>query len=229
MKKEIIIQRIINRINAKTYLEIGVQRGKNFFQISADHKIAVDPAFIFGIKRRILNVPQFFKHSFFEETSDLFFRHHAEKAFGGKSIDVAFIDGLHTYKQSLIDFENCMKYLSAEGIIIFHDCNPTSESAAASVNSPKEMLERYPDAKVEWLGDVWKTIVHLRSIYQNLEVFVLDCDYGVGIVRKGKPENTLRFTENQIAKLSYADLNSHRVELLNLKNPDYLSEFLNRI
>lgn len=32
-----------------------------------------------------------------------------------------------------------------------------------------------------WSGDVWKSIVHLRSIRPDLRVAVLDCDSGVGI------------------------------------------------
>ena len=43
MTKETIIQEIINRKKAKTYLEIGTGNGDHFLKIRARRKIAVDP------------------------------------------------------------------------------------------------------------------------------------------------------------------------------------------
>jgi hypothetical protein len=52
------------------------------------------------------------------------------------------------------------------------------------------------------MGDVWKTIVHLRSHRRDLDVAVLDCDFGVGIVRKNVPESRLQYTRAQIDALT---------------------------
>ena len=60
----------------------------------------------------------------------------------------------------------------------------------------------------------------------DLRVAVLDCDLGVGIVRKGLPESRLPYSEEQIEALDYADLAADRERLLNLKSPGYLDEFL---
>jgi SAM-dependent methyltransferase len=40
-----VVQRVINALSAKRYLEIGVEQGINFFQIEADAKFAIDPEF----------------------------------------------------------------------------------------------------------------------------------------------------------------------------------------
>jgi hypothetical protein len=77
-----------------------------------------------------------------------------------------------------------------------------------------------------WSGDVWKSIVYLRSLRHDLRVAVLKCDTGVGIVRKGTPESRLAYTPAQIEALSYSDLAADRKRLLNLKPPRYLNEFL---
>ena len=67
----------------------------------------------------------------FRKTSDDFFSLDAHKVFKENKIDVAFIDGLHTYEQSLRDAVNCLKYLNKGGLHYIHDCNPQSEEASS--------------------------------------------------------------------------------------------------
>jgi len=226
MKKEEIIQRVVNKIKAKLYLEIGVQRGKNFYKIIAPEKIAIDPKFMIGYRRRLLGMRTFFTSTFFEMTSDQFFQTKADQVLNAKSIDVAFIDGLHTYEQSLMDFNNCLKYLSPNGVIFFHDCNPASLEAAEPASSPQEMMEKFSKKNSEWNGDVWKTIVHIRSVHPTLNVFVLDCDFGVGVASYGKPEEVLGFSPDEIKQMNYDYFNKNRAKLLNLKDPQYINDFL---
>ena len=230
MNRADIIQRIIERIDAKTYLEIGVQRGKNFYKINARSKYAVDPEFKIGLKRKFNHLTQIFSNHFYEKTSDDFFSTDARSIFQTKKLDVCLIDGLHTYMQSLKDFENALKYLSPRGVILFHDCNPASkESADPDVTSPEEMKEKYPGKKAEWNGDVYKTIVHIRSFYPEYETVVLDCDYGVGVVWKQKPERKLTYSLDEIKKMTYSDLEKNRTALLNLKEPEYLNEIIRKL
>jgi hypothetical protein len=207
-------------------LEIGVQRGKNFFKIMADRKTAVDPNFMIGIKRRVLNLKAWLTSDFNQMTSTDFFKNSASKKLSNKKIDVAFIDGLHTYEQTLEDFLNCCQYLSEGGLILFHDCNPTSFEAAAPLHSPTEKMQKFPGKNAEWNGDVWKTFVHIRSLMPEWQAFVLDCDYGVGIAVKRKNENPLSYTQAQIVKMDYADLEKNRELFLGLKPSSYLNEFL---
>jgi hypothetical protein len=55
---------------------------------------------------------------------------------------------------------------------------------------------------------------------------VLNCDRGIGVIRKGLPESRLSYSPTQIEALNYADLVADRERLLNLKPPAYLGEFL---
>jgi len=228
MQRDTIIQRVINKMGATVYLEIGVQRGKNFYAIKAPKKIAVDPHFMIGIMRQVKNPLSFFNSSFFEMTSDQFFNAHAVRALNRNKIDVAFIDGLHTYAQSLKDFLNCALHLSSNGVILFHDCNPLSEAAAASVNSPGEMKEKFLNAGPAWNGDVWKTILHIRTL-PDWQVFVLDCDNGVGIAIKKPNQNRLNYDIAQINAMDYHHFEENREEILGLKPPAYLDGFLSAL
>jgi len=142
---------------------------------------------------------------------------------------VIFVDGLHTYEQSLRDVINGLAHLQRGGVILMHDCNPPTEAAAYpadSIDHAKTELQEYEGL---WNGDVWKAIVHMRSLHPDLEVFVLDCDHGIGVVRRGKPHDTLSYSADQIKRLSYKDLELNRTRFLNLKPPGFLDGFIQRI
>jgi hypothetical protein len=223
-------QALDGRVN-RVYLEIGVSHGFAFRRITADHKIAVDPAFTLSARCRRLADAKARATDYFETTSNAFFAN--ETAFLEQhGIDVALIDGLHTDRQVVRDVENTLRYLRDDGVIFLHDCNPANASIAFPATS-------YADFRAQnrlrnlllltvpaWSGDVWKAIVHLRSTCHDLRVAVLKCDSGVGIIRKGFPESRLSYSAAQIEALNYADLAADRDRLLNLKPPAYLGEFL---
>ena len=225
-----IIQRLINAKKAKNYLEIGVRKGACFLRIKASHKIAIDPSFKISIGRKLrylIKNPWNVNNSYFEKTSDDFFRDEGQTLANARP-DIVFIDGLHTYHQSLQDVLNSLAVLKEGGIILMHDCNPVTEAAAFAADS-LEAIKQLDNYQGVWNGDVWKTIVHLRSLHKDLEVFVLNCDHGVGVVRKGIPTDTLDFRENEIQQLTYQDLERDRNRFLNLKSPEYFEEFVMRV
>ena len=209
------------------YLEIGVSRGQAFQKISADVKLAVDPAFNLSERTRELANAKGRITRYFETTSDAFFQNETA-LLEQHPVDVALIDGLHTYEQVVRDVENAVRYLRDDGVIFLHDCNPPFELAGRRAESwDAFMTQQKGPLKIGiWNGDVWKAIVQLRSTRPDLLVGVLKCDQGVGFVRKGSPESTLAYSVEQIEALTYADLKADRKRLLNLKSPRYLGEFL---
>jgi hypothetical protein len=176
-----------------------------FLVIDAGLKIGVDPIAPSGEVAAALG-PDI---RYYQTASDDFFAEQAENL-DAPGLDFAFIDGLHTYDQSLRDVENCLRYLNQPGLIVMHDCNPATFGLTQTGCS----------------GDVWKTIVHLRSTRRDLGVFVLNFDYGLGFVYYGAPENGLAFTPEAIAQMTFADLDQQRESLLNLKPAGYFNEFL---
>jgi len=221
-----VLQQALDGRVKPVYLEIGVQRGLAFRLISADEKIAVDPAFRLSARSRRRADAKARATHYFETTSDDFFAR--ETAFlEQRGIDVALVDGLHTYEQALRDVENTLRYLRDDGVVVLHDCNPAKRWIACSAAERADFLAQHHWRRTPWSGDVWKAIVHLRSTRHDLRIAVLKCDFGVGIVRKGSPESRLSYSPAQIEALNYADLAADRDRLLNLKRPAYLSEFLN--
>lgn len=223
-----VIQRTINANRAIHYLEIGVNNGVNFLKIRAPRKVGVDPKFCATPQRKVswyLRNPSNWFSRWIEKTSDDYFEIEGAHA----PIDVAFVDGLHTYKQSLKDTLNALDRLQEGGVIILHDCNPPNQYAATPALSLEDAGTKIPPGSTEaWCGDVWKTIIFLRSFHPDLRVFVLDCDFGLGVVMKGANEGLLSYTREQIDALTYSDLEKDKKRLLNLKPATYLSEFLKR-
>ena len=234
MDRTHVIQRIIDKKQAKKYLEIGVSDGENFFKIKAEKKVAVDPHFTFYLY--LGRIADFFKSLFINNgkrsivdyhgtTSDSYFTTLNNSS--NQDFDVVFIDGLHTHSQSLKDVLNSLVRLRENGVIIMHDCLPPHSAASLPVH-PKSRSEalNIPGWDGQWCGDVWKTICYLRSNRDDLNVFVLDCDYGLGVITRGIPVNSLNLTDSELSKLSYEDLIQNKKNLLNLQDESYLLEFL---
>lgn len=228
MDRIILAQKILELISGENYLEIGVSTGSSFIPIQAKRKWGVDPAYYLTWKRRLkyrvwssLGLKE---ERLFRMTSDDFFARN-QKMLSVYGVDVCLVDGLHTYDQALRDVLNTLTYLKPSGVILLHDCNPITELMARPANRIEDLFD-VPDWDGSWSGDVWKAIAHLRALRRDLEVFVFDCDTGIGVVRRGAPECSLGYTEDDIRKMDYTVLSGSRHELLGLKSGEYVSDFL---
>jgi Methyltransferase domain len=230
MDRIALAQAIIDTISGETYLEIGVNTGTSFIPIKVHRKWGVDPEYHLTRRRRmkyrVWSLLGKKEERLFRVTSDEFFvqRH---KMLNLHGVDVCLVDGLHTYEQALRDVLNTLRYLKPNGVVLLHDCNPSSELMARPASRIEDLMsQEVPGWDGSWSGDVWKTIVHLRALHNDLEVFVLDCDTGIGVVRKGRPESLLPYTESDIRSMDYAVLSRHRRELLGLRPSECITEFL---
>jgi hypothetical protein len=156
MTRTEIINGLITKHGYEDYLEIGVntpsQPGYNWEGVKAISKWGVDP-----------NVDTTFKM-----TSDEFFEKMTQHYY-----DIVFVDGLHIFEQAYRDIINSLKWLSPNGTIVVHDCNPVTEIT--------QRRERASDA---WHGDVWKAIVKLRMEEIGLTIHTVDTDEGCAIIRR---------------------------------------------
>ncbi|MCB0798790.1 MAG: class I SAM-dependent methyltransferase [Chitinophagales bacterium] len=225
-----VINRISAQIHAGTYLEIGVNSGMIINNVPVERKIGVDPMLNRTLRyKRAIGIRKF---RYYKATSDDFFAYSAEKAFENSGVDIAFIDGLHEYEQVVRDIQGTLQYLRPGGVILVHDCNPTNYALAyPSKNSIHEIEELaakglLPGWNGFWNGDVWKAIVHMRIISDDLDIFTLDLDWGIGVICK-RP--TTRYTGLTVEELQLADyslLETNRQALLNLQPPVYLDRFI---
>lgn len=202
-----IVQAELDRFRRPRYLEIGINVGTLFLHVRASRKVGVDPAPRIPRWRRLLHPRTVATGRIVKRTSDQFFAELGE----ADRFEVVFVDGLHTFEQSLRDVEAALEHLVPAGVVLVHDCNPTSADLAAP--TPR------PGAGDGWCGDVWKTIVHLRATRRDLQVHVLDTDFGIGVIRRG-PSSAPDVTPGPAGVLTYEDLHARRSELLGLRAVD---------
>tara|TARA_A100001015_G_C15024346_1_gene729642 strand:+ start:714 stop:1418 length:705 start_codon:yes stop_codon:yes gene_type:complete len=108
-------------------------------------------------------------------TSDHFF------SINKDNFDIVFIDGLHEYSQVMKDIKNSLRFLNKEGIILLHDCLPRTiwNQITPRLNS-------------DWNGDVWKSIVHCRTL-ENIDTYTFIADRGIGLIFPRKNNNLVKF------------------------------------
>ena len=185
---------LIKKYKLVNYLEIGVNDGLCIRQIEAEHKDGVDPypgSEVGGAIVPEINYPI---------TSDSFF-----ELLKGHDIkyDMIFIDGLHHSEQVDKDIQNALNHITDDGFIILHDCNPLDY-----------YMQLVPRETGLWNGDVWKSVAKLRCTDPSLEIYVVDTDWGVGVVRKGHQDLYTKASLGTCLTWPYFDDN--RKELINL-------------
>jgi hypothetical protein len=121
------------------------------------------------------------------DTSDNFFKINKDK------YDIIFIDGLHHYDQVSRDIKNSLEILNQNGFILIHDCLPRSIAHQA--------IPRY---RGSWNGDVWKSIVEMRTL-DNIETYTCQIDFGVGVIRNINNSDVLKINLNDFNKLKFKD------------------------
>ena len=224
VSRRFLIQAVTDRIGGHTYVEIGVHRGHVFTSMTAPRKIGVD------IKPPVDHIHRMLNRNvqYYTMPSDDFFARHAN-LFDAHPIDVAFVDGLHHYRQALRDIEHCVEHLGSGGVIIFHDCNPRLEiNTVLDTVRRRAMQQGLPRGHPgrNWNGDVWKAVVHLRAMRRDLRVFVVDADHGLGVANRGKPDSVLAYDETDIDQMTWQDLDRDRERLLNLVPANAVGEFV---
>ena len=176
-----VLNTLVEKFNYQSYLEVGQGRK--------------------GLNFRWINCPTKIGvdpnkkfNAAFQMTSDEFFDQNTD------SFDLIFIDGLHHADQVERDILNSLKVLNKNGTIVVHDCNPINET-----------WQIVPRESETWTGDVWKAWVKLRATRQDLKMYVINVDFGCGIIRKGK-----QVTINIPEELTYKMLDENRKDFLNL-------------
>lgn len=190
-----VVNYFISNLRLHRYLEIGVEAGVTFNDVVADRKVAVDPDF--KISQNEL------KGASFRVTSDSYF-----DDFPRETFDMIFIDGLHTFEQSLRDFTRSLSRLSDGGVIIIDDCYPSDYLASLRDHNlcvlgktRENCLDR------NWMGDVYKTVLFINEFFDNLSLAYIRDTMGVVAVWKAPRKLNPLFGANavsDIANVEYA-------------------------
>ena len=186
MTRTELINGLIKKNNYTSYLEIGV----NTPEQPGYNWVGIEISVKHGVDPNV--------DTTYKVTSDEFFDKHISQKY-----DIIFIDGLHLHEQVYRDIVNSLNAINDNGVIVVHDCNPVTEIT--------QRRERASDA---WHGDVWKSIVQLKTENPDIEISTVNTDEGCGIIKKGS-QALLEVDESENI-YDYGFLENNRVKALNL-------------
>lgn len=125
-------------------------------------------------------------------------------ASAGRTFDLIFVDGRHTYEDARRDLLFALDRLNPGGTVVVHDCRPSRPEVAT------------PNFKEgPWLGVTYLAFLDLVAERPELGYCVVDLDTGCGILR---PSASSR-ARPRSAELDYRDWSvylANQKELLNL-------------
>lgn len=194
MTRTDIINSLIQKFGYIIYLEIGTQNSVNYKAVNCKYKRGIDPE------------PLRMFPGIMKMTSDEYFC-----SMLCDYMDICFIDGLHHAEQVYKDIIYSLHFLMYNGTIVCHDINPINEEA-----------QRVPRETKIWNGDSWKAWMNIKKRYSEyLEMFVVDTDYGCGIIRVKEGKKLGKVLEKSFKNLKledykYEDLEKNREKMLSL-------------
>ena len=184
-----IVQRFLDLFPAPHYLEIGVNQGETFLAVQARRKVAVDPKFLMETKAATTD---YHSIEFHEITSDEYFVNVVTPA---ERFDVIYLDGLHTFEQTLRDLLNATFYIKPAGVIILDDVIPSSYPSSLPVIPEWHAVRVHMEQTIpnfphdgSWMGDVYKTVFFMQTFMQQYTYATVTENHGQSIVwRQPRP------------------------------------------
>jgi hypothetical protein len=205
------IAEIHAHLKPKTYLEIGVHRGKTIALAGADTlTIGVDP------EPRI-EVPLGPNVRIFTERSDTFFaRSDLAEIFGHRPLDLAFIDGMHNFEFALRDFIGAERLAARRSTILVHDTFPLNR-----VTADRERATTF------WSGDIWRMVLALKKYRPDLAIHTIaTAPTGLTMIRGLDPGSRvlgeqLEAIIAEFIALDYSAIESDKAAAVNLMPNDW--------
>jgi hypothetical protein len=200
------------------YVEIGVASGWSICRARPPTcAIGIDPA-------PHINAPFVTETHIFTETSNEFFARGRLNGFlGDQPLELAFIDGEHSFEQSLLDFINLERFCGPGSVVLLHDTYPLNEAT-------QERVQRTQF----YTGDVWKTVFCLKNFRPDLDIFTIATAWsGLTVVTGLDPQSRVlpecyRGIVEEFRDLAYTAVEEKMDTILNLV-PNRLSFVTDRL
>ena len=204
MLKHNIINSFGKKFNFNSYLEIS-SIGTGYSYSKIDNKIFTTKSAIHYIPETDVDL-KIFKRNDIDIKPNKYEYHHNRISSEKIKYDIVFVDSWHTYEQSLLDLETALKHVSANGIIVVHDCCPYAQDLIGKCTGGA------------WCGQTYEAFIDFRYRHRELQIFCLYVDYGCGIISL-KPRFDIKqdfeeYDKNKIREWTY--FNDNKIKLLNL-------------
>jgi hypothetical protein len=212
-----VVNGALQLLPSRVYLEIGVSEGETFFAVNADKKVAVDPVFGFSVEDAKRNHEEC---EFHQITSDGYF---SEVIDPEQRFDVIYLDGMHTFEQTLRDFTNAIHFLKPDGIIVIDDVVPNSYQAALPSQLDAFNVKDFTGSTDNsWMGDTYKLVFFLRAFVPTYEVRTVADNHGQAVVwRRPRANRAIpAYSVGEIAGMQFIDVVKQQPLLMRMKFAD---------
>jgi hypothetical protein len=194
-----VVQALLDFYDAPRYLEVGVSKGRTFHHLTAGLQVAVDPKFGFDWKSE--QARRGGQARYHRVTSDEYFGSIVDP---DQLFDVIYLDGLHTFEQTLRDLTNSLTHLAPRGVIVIDDVKPPSYHASLPDHANYIQVHKYVKGdRWAWMGDVYKLIWFIDTFYQSLSYATVANNHGQAVVWQERREYVTERGVNEIGDLSF--------------------------
>ena len=199
IRRHEVLQGLLALFDDPSYLEVGVAKGVTFHNIQAASKVAVDPGFRFDVEASRVQQPEAVYH---QVTSDEFFGEIVDPT---TRFDVIYLDGLHTFEQTLRDFTNALCFLSPQGVIVVDDIYPSSYVASLPDSRESRALRLALGVESrEWMGDVYRLAFFIETFCQQYEFRTISDNHGQLVVWRQRRASVADRALDDVARLTYS-------------------------
>jgi len=195
-----VVNRLLSLYDRPSYLEVGVCTGETFDSVVAPVKVAVDPNFLFDHEAPERQVEGSTYHPI---TSDEYFGSVVPE---DQVFDVIFLDGLHTFEQTLRDLLNALGHLSPQGVIVIDDVRPSSYlSSLPQRGRARRARKATGDPDRAWSGDVYRLVYFIDTFCQQLSLRTIADNHGQSVVWRRRREGVTERTVADVAALPWEE------------------------
>jgi hypothetical protein len=188
-----VVQTYLDLWDQPRYLEVGVYQGETFHAVKAAHKVAVDPRF------RIKDSEREATSEYHEVTSDKYFD---DLDVHAAPFDVIYLDGLHTFEQTLRDLMNAVDFLQPDGVVVIDDVRPNSYSSSLpDINETYAVRRAVHDRDLNWMGDVFRLVYFVQSFLPRFNYATVEDNHGQLVMWRGKRDPAL-FVPRQVEEIA---------------------------
>lgn len=175
--RDTVVQSVIDLFDYPSCLEIVASKNETLKKIKAKRKTAVDPCFRFDFN----NYSELDSDiSFYQGTSDDFF---SDARVRREAYDVIYLDGLHTFDQTLRDLLNAIALVKPSGVIVIEDVIPNSYRALLPNESDCVQLRLLSgEHDKSWMGDVYRLVFFIHSYLQQFSFATVAENHGQTII-----------------------------------------------
>ncbi|WP_232679490.1 class I SAM-dependent methyltransferase [Nocardioides sp. R-C-SC26] len=196
-----VLRRLLDLYESPRYLEIGVCEGFTFDRVEATRKVAVDPEFRFDHVAAAKANPGAEYH---QVTSDEYF---AQIAGAKQRFDVIYLDGLHTFEQTLRDLMNALHHLQPQGVIVIDDTvPPTYHASIPSMERFGRLRAWLGDTNEAWMGDVYKLVWFIDTFCPNLTHRTISNNHGQTVVWRHRRAQVTERSVTEVGSLSFEQM-----------------------